>query len=390
MSWPSTDRKPFALRIFSLRNLALCGAALALGACGADTATPTFHAEGNPPLLSDWGQLSVSGSSLSLPGDVLPYDLNTALFTDYAHKLRTVWLPDGTTASYREGDVLDFPVGTVISKTFYYPRGGQDWDEVARTENDQHDFRDGSLDLDNVRLIETRLLVHRETGWVAIPYRWNEDQSDAVLHRTGSIIPLTLVDEAGAREDFNYVMPNVNQCASCHAPDSNTREIAPIGPKPRHLNREFDYESGSANQLVQMVALGMLDAHPPIEDMPRNAAWGDDMASLEARARSYLDINCSHCHSPVGPADTSGLFLEPDTPTGPNLGLCKLPIAAGRGTGNRPYGIVPGEPHNSILTYRLDSVVPDVMMPEIGRSTIHVEGLELVEAWIAELEGSCA
>lgn len=373
----------------SLRAAFIAGLALTLAACGADRPAPQFHAEGNPLLLSDWAQVEISGGQLTLAGEVLPYDLNTALFTDYAHKLRTVWMPDGTRAAYREGDTLDFPVGTVISKTFYYPRSGESWDDVARTESDAHDFQSGALDLSRVRLIETRLLVHRETGWVAIPYRWNEDQTDARLHRTGAIIPLNLVDTHGEREAFNYVMPNVNQCASCHAPDSNTREIAPIGPKPRHLNREFAYEDGTAHQLTRLVEHGFLDALPALETIPANAAWGDESASLDALARSYLDINCSHCHSPVGPADTSGLHLEPDTAHGPNLGICKLPIAAGRGTGNRPYDIVPGEPGNSILTYRIDSVDADVMMPEIGRSTIHVEGLELVENWIASLPGHC-
>jgi hypothetical protein len=54
---------------------------------------------------------------------VLPYDLNTPLFTDYAHKLRTVWMPKGQSAVYNAENTFDFPVGTIISKTFYYPKG---------------------------------------------------------------------------------------------------------------------------------------------------------------------------------------------------------------------------------------------------------------------------
>ena len=100
---------------------------------------------------------------------------------------------------------------------------------------------------------------------------------------------------------------------------------------------------------------------------------------MDERARSYLDINCSHCHNKVGPADTSGLLLEPTDKVGPSLGLCKLPIAAGTGTGDRKYGIVPGKPDESIFTYRMKSVIPSEMMPELGRSLSHAEGVALIE-----------
>jgi len=101
-------------------RLLTCLAVLILAACGGKTASPTFYETDNPALLSEWGVVNIKGSELRLGDGVLPYSLNTPLFTDYAHKLRTIWMPKGS-AQYREGDVLDFPVGTVISKTFYYP-----------------------------------------------------------------------------------------------------------------------------------------------------------------------------------------------------------------------------------------------------------------------------
>ena len=52
---------------------------------------------------------------------VIPYDLNSALFSDYAEKYRFIKLPPGTHATYRDADVFEFPVGTVIAKTFAYP-----------------------------------------------------------------------------------------------------------------------------------------------------------------------------------------------------------------------------------------------------------------------------
>ncbi len=364
---------------------------LVLFACGeAPVTPPTYHEEGNPPLLSDWGQLHIRKGGLALGDTVSPYDLNTALFTDYAHKLRTIWIPEGKSAAYHDKDVFDFPVGSVITKTFYYPLPASGIDgEVVRQDKGGDLFVGGHLPLDQVKLIETRILVRRDAGWEAIPYRWNDDQTDAILHRIGDIVPLTLVSADGTREAFNYVMPDANQCASCHVPDSNTRALSPIGPKARHLNRDFAYADGVQNQLVKLTEVGYLSDAPEAVVAPRNAYWFDGEASVEARARSYLDINCSHCHSPTGPADTSGLFLEPET-VGPNLGICKLPIAAGAGTGNRAWDIRPGHPGDSILVYRMDNAKPDEMMPEIGRSTIHREGVELVAEWISALEGDCS
>ena len=71
------------------------------------------------------------------------------------------------------------------------------------------------------------------------------------------------------------------------------------------------------------------------------------------------------------------------------MGYCKPPIAAGKGTGGRLYSIVPGHPEASILSFRLDTSDPSMMMPELGRSLVHAEGVALVSSWIAQLEGEC-
>ncbi|NNE49231.1 MAG: hypothetical protein HKN38_03400 [Altererythrobacter sp.] len=375
---------------------AAAGGALALSACGETTqgapevaasTVPVFHAEGRPEKLSEWNLLRVADGGLALNDRVTAYDLNSSLFTDYAHKLRTVWLPEGASAAYNGEETFDFPVGTVISKTFYYPGGG---DAVLLEDDMTAERLNSGFALAEVRLIETRLLVRREAGWEALPYVWNEDQTDAVLKRTGDAQQLTLTSADGAREDFTYIVPNANQCAGCHATNATTREIMPIGPKARHLNRDFAYADGMANQLNEWSELGLLSGAPEVADAPRNAVWSDTSASIDDRARAYLDINCAHCHNRVGPADTSGLLLEHDAPVGPSLGLCKLPIAAGKGTGGRLFGIVPGEADQSIFTYRMESVDPSIMMPELGRSLSHEEGTRLIAEWIAAMDGSCA
>ena len=365
--------------------------ALLTAACGGQqVATPRFIAEGNPPLLSDWGMMRSDGRELVLADGVIPYDLVTPLFSDYAHKQRTIWMPEGATGRYREGDILDLPVGTVITKTFYYPRG-ETGGEIRQTLDRAAGWRPDGLDLAGIRLVETRILVHRESGWLALPYVWNAEQTEARLQRAGTIERLTLVADDGSRQDFAYAVPNANQCAGCHAVNNTTRAIQPIGPAARHINRDYAYAGGDRNQLARLAEAGYLDSWPGAigEAGPRDADYLDADAPLDARARSYLDINCGHCHNPAGPADTSGLHLQFDAPVGPNLGLCKLPIAAGGGTGGRRFDIVPGAPQDSILTFRMESNNPGSMMPELGRAVRHEEGIALIEQWIAQMDQPC-
>ncbi|MCG8380226.1 MAG: hypothetical protein MI865_12250, partial [Proteobacteria bacterium] len=116
---------------------------------------------------------------LVLSQGVTPYDIATPLFSDYALKLRTVWMPNGTAAKYHSQNAFDFPIGTVITKTFYYETEG----EIVRA-GEPPSLSTKSMPLNRYRLIETRLLVKRESGWAAFPYVWNEDQTDATLKRT--------------------------------------------------------------------------------------------------------------------------------------------------------------------------------------------------------------
>jgi uncharacterized repeat protein (TIGR03806 family) len=381
--------------------LAAALAALSLVGCADEAArgpapttpSPGVIAEGWPQALSDWGQMAVGGGQLVLGERVVPYTLNTALFTDDALKLRTVWLPEGAEpAQYHGREVFDFPDGTVITKTFYYPRAGRDLSRVSGDGVEMQHFSGDRLDLTKVRLVETRILVLRAGQWDAVSYVWNDDQTEANLARTGAFVDLTLISAAMGQERLDYLVPNVNQCANCH--NTNTPDglgTRPIGPKARHLNGPYDSVDDPQSQLARWQALGLLTGVP--DDAPASPRWTggipDDPIVLNAAARAYLDINCAHCHSRTGQADTSGLYLEPWEPAGANLGICKPPIAAGRGTGNRHLGIVPGNAEASIFTYRMASTRADVMMPELGRATVDEDGLALVAAWIDAMAGGC-
>lgn len=289
-------------------------------------------------------------------------------------------------------EVFDFPIGTILSKTFYYPVSGQhDTDVLIANDDYSNDFVEHELDLRNVKLIETRLLVHQKDGWQALAYIWNDAQNEASLEIAGDIKTLSIESADGEVSEFYYVIPTRNECASCHASDHTSGKLLPIGPKTHHLNKSYaHYNTGPADQLSTWHSKSLLASLPPVESLPQSALWdAGSRDQLTHRARSYLDINCSHCHNPKGSADTSGLFLHMAEKNLRRLGYCKPPVAAGRGTGNLEFAIVPGKAKQSILSFRMETIDPGEMMPELGRSTVHKEGLELINDWINSLPGDC-
>ncbi|HEY8977446.1 MAG TPA: SO2930 family diheme c-type cytochrome [Burkholderiaceae bacterium] len=358
-----------------------------LASCARAPAPVVFIADGRPEHLSDWHLLNVSGGRLTPNAGVLPYDLVTPLFSDYAHKLRTVWMPQGVSAKYSPDQAFDFPVGTVLSKTFYYPRAGTA-DAVLKTYDAEPGAPAAGLDLSRVHLVETRVLVRRAEGWTVLPYVWNAAQTEADLQRTGDTQTLELVDAQGHGEKFAYVVPNENQCASCHVTNLRGGTFTPLGPKARNLNRTLAYADGSENQIARWVRAGFLTGVPAVE-LPRAADWRDVQQPIAARARSYLDVNCAHCHQNAGTASNTSLRLDALGPADWSLGICKPSVAAGKGTGDRIDDIVPGKPDESILPFRLASTEGGVMMPELGRNTVHQEGVQLIRDWIASMPPGC-
>jgi uncharacterized repeat protein (TIGR03806 family) len=300
---------------------------------------------------------------------VEPYDLNSALFSDYATKHRFVWLPPGESMTYAESGVFEMPVGSVIIKTFSYLADLRDPDSAER-------------------LVETRLLVHRAAGWEGLVYLWNDEQTEAELRVAGARVPVEWTHTDGEPRELNYIVPNTNQCEGCHAADD---VVTPIGIQARHLNRDLDVGKGPVNQLVRLTEAGTLSGAPkdPAK-APRAPVWDDpDTGTLEERSRAWLDINCAHCHSPVGPARTSGLDLTIEQTDPARIGVCKAPIAAGPGTGGRQFDIVPGLPDDSIVMFRLESVEPEIRMPELLRQMVHDESLVLMREWITAMTGEC-
>ena len=369
-------------------------ALLLLASCDITSKPVTFFdADSIPERLSDWQLLVVDGNELRLNDNVIPYDLNTPLFSDYALKLRTVWMPKKTSATYSSDREFDFPVGTIFSKTFHYEYADDVRGEpirLTKVDRETNLSEDGLLDLNDHYLAETRLLIRYEEGWKAFPYVWNTEQNEAFLEPAGELLDLLLVPVTGEDESFVYVVPDKNQCAACHTPDHASKELRPLGPKARQLNRDYSYISGTENQLAYWTSNGLLSGFEGPSHAPKIANWsnpGD--ATLEERARAYLDANCAHCHNPGGAADTSALNLNIEADLDRHFGICKPPVAVGRGSGNRPYDIYPGKAEESILLFRMEDADPAIAMPELGRATNHSEAIAVVRDWINDLPGSC-
>ena len=343
---------------------AILAAAFSLGAAPAPPPVDlaALLAETPAPTLSAYRLFTDAGARTPNAG-LTPYALSTPLFSDYAEKFRFAYLPPGTSAAYRQAGALDFPVGTTLVKTFAYPA----------------DFRRPS---ENVRYLETRLLIRQAQGWTALAYVWNEAQDEARLKRAGTRLDISFVDAHGQPRRIDYAVPNANQCKECH---SLSGELAPIGPKARNLNGDFAYSAGTENQLAHWARTGLLSGAPPPSQAPRTAAWDDPAAPLADRARAYLDANCAHCHNAAGMASNSGLNLDLEEDRPAALGIGKRPVAAGRGSGGLEVSIAPGDPDHSILLHRMKSTEPGVMMPELGRTVVHEEGVALIADYIRSL-----
>jgi parallel beta-helix repeat protein len=318
-----------------------------------------------PKKLSEYGLFSGPLRNHRPADGVYHYDLNAELFSDYSTKRRFIQLPPGSPMVYREEGVFDFPLGTVIAKTFSYP----------------HDFRDPSL---GERFLETRIEMLKDTGWYAASYIWNEDQTEATLSLGGADTLVHWIADDGNPQSIRYQIPNVNQCITCH---NQEKQFIPIGPTAQNLNRLTNDYGTTVNQLAKFVSFGVLEGLPALDaEVPQ---WPDlkdpHSGSVAQRARAWLDVNCAHCHSPAGSARTSGLDLRWQQVDLAKAGLWKTPVAAGPGSGGRKFGIVPGKSHESILMYRLESDDPKAMMPNVGRTLVHDAGVELVRRWIDSL-----
>ena len=380
--------------------------------CSADIADGEINREAlnyNCPTLDQYNLFADPEDPRSMPNESgQPFVLNTKLFSDYSTKYRVVFVPPGEQAVYRDGQdgnnvngSIFFPEGTVIAKTFAFT------DESNGTEVP----------------VETRLLIKRKNSqgsavWTGLPYIWEEQDGKRVARLAmngGTASVAWHYRDADSNtllsgSTNSYSIPNSNQCITCHANDDQPAGSAPIGPKPRNLNRAYKPESAfmgtsgqggfpQVNQLKRWEDIGILTGVPDltisngvatnIEHLPRWNVPGDSgetansAADIESRVRAYLEVNCQHCHNDKGAASNTGYYLDHFREVNASYGVCKKPTATGGGSCGRQHVVVPGSADSSILSCRVaaeDS--PQRMMPPIARSVAHDEATALIDQWI--------
>jgi uncharacterized repeat protein (TIGR03806 family) len=319
----------------------------------------------DPKLLSDYAFFKGELKDLTPTERVFPYAINTPLFSNYAEKARFIYLPQGESMDFTANGPFDFDPGAILIKNFFY----------HAIEGDIASPR---------RIIETRLLIKEEKGWKPLNYIWNEQQTNADLNYVGKNIAVSWEDAQGENKHVNYVVPNLNQCKNCHSSDNN---IIPIGITAAQLNQRYTALQQEINQLDYFKQAGILTNFSSAAVYKPMPVWNDVLnASIEDRAKAYLDANCAHCHSAQGSAKNSGLYLNYHQKDQRKRGVLKPPIAAGKGSGDFKYDIVPCHPEESIFVYRMSSNDPAIRMPEIGRSIVHEEGLALLTQYIKDLK----
>lgn len=313
------------------------------------------------PRLSDYGFFKGVLKEQVPNTEVLPYKPASTLFTDYALKKRFVWMPAGRKAQYVSDDrVLDFPAGSALIKTFYY----------------DHAAPEGVT-----RIIETRVMIRKAEGWIFAEYVWNADQSDALLDMEGSYTDISWQNEAGSLKHTRYRIPSGTECYTCHK--SNDHPV-PIGPKPQNLNNAYTYSDGSSNQLQKWIATGYLESSGLPAAIASTIDYSDSTQPLTLRLRSYLDINCGHCHQEGSHCDYRPIRLAFSETSDPrHIGVCVVPD---ENIGDElKYVIMPQHPEHSEMYYRLSATGADVRMPLLGRSLVDEAGLALLKQWINTL-----
>jgi uncharacterized repeat protein (TIGR03806 family) len=306
-----------------------------------------------PLLLSQVGGFK-DLAKLTPAAGLVPYEINVSFWSDGAKKHRWIALPPGKQIEFSAHGEWRFPVGTVFVKHFEWPAGPSE----------------------PQRRIETRVLVcGADGGVVGASYKWRSDGSDADLVTE----PITTSINAEGNPPRAWYFPGTADCRVCHTPAAG----GVLGVKTRQLNRPFG-QTGE-NQLITWNRRGFLTSIPkPFdpEQFDKLASSKDASRTVEDRARSYLDVNCSNCHRPGGVA--GNFDARYDTPLS-HQNLIDGPVLIDLGL-DRARVIAPHDVWRSIALARVET--SDLTrMPPLAHETVDREGAELLRSWITSMPG---
>ncbi len=312
--------------------------------------------------LSEYNFFDGNMANLKPVYGVLPYKIISGLFIDYAKAKTFIWMPKNSKAKYvNDYSVFDFPDGTVLITTHYF--------ENVLPEN-------------NTKMIETRLLIKKEGEWIMANYAWNEKQTQASFTTEGSFVGIKWLENNETRT-VNYKIPSYDECFTCH---NKYDVILPIGPKPQNINHSISFNDGIKNQLSKWAEFGYLNSNYP-SGIVSTVNWKDQSQPLDLRVRSYLDINCAHCHSEKGYCGyTSMRFAFNETEDLSNIGVGVKHVFEIEDS--LTHIVSPGNSDNSALLFRISSTLDEFKMPIIGRTLQDREGVQLIKNWINSLENT--
>ena len=304
-----------------------------------------------PPTLTETGCFA-NVATYQLHPSVIPYSVNSPLWSDGLLKERHVALPVGTTAKVEPSGLVELPVGSVVLKTFYSVVDGQK------------------------KRIETRINRRGPNRWNGYTYIWRDDQQNADLATAGRVLNL---DVDGNQIEWH--VPSRAECDQCHI----ERLGYSLGLDVRQLKRAHDYDGTVVPQLSTWYAAGLIDGTDESANIIAFPAPDDETAELTARTRAMLHANCAMCHQPDGPADAD-IDLRASTPFA-DMGICNQLPKRGEIDVQDGRLLIPGNSGYSVLLRRMQ-IREKGAMPPLGSGRVDVDGTSLVSRWIKSLE-SC-
>ena len=318
-----------------------------------------------PTTLSETGCFADVATREPATG-LVPYDVQSPLWSDGAGKRRFLVLPSTATIGFQTNGAWDFPDGTILVKEF-------------------------SLELErgnpaSAHALETRFLVRKDGGWKGYSYAWNDEQTEAFLLDGSTTKTFTVADAQapGGSVEHTHYFPSRSDCTRCHTSAAG----GTLGLQTAQMNRTHAYGGVVDNQLRAFEHVGLFGGCLPARpaSLPRLTDPADLSATLAARARSYLHANCSHCHRPGGTAPTA-IDLRAETAFAATNLCDALPQAGDLGVPNARI-VAPGHPEQSVLWLR-DALRGEgtLQMPPLATLVADPLGAGVVEDWIASLTG---
>jgi uncharacterized repeat protein (TIGR03806 family) len=313
---------------------------------------------------------------------VAPFSVNVEQWTDHATAERFLALPGKSAVKMYDSPVA-IPLGFYSGQVFF-PRDGV----LARTvslETERGNPR-------SRRRLETQILHYDGTAWRGYTYAWNDQQTDAELvPAAGKDRTLSVKDSRapGGKRRQTWHFPSRAECMTCHNPWAGHTLAFTLA----QLNRKHDYGGTVDNQLRALKHAGLIQLlhhdessgkATPLAKLPQVRLTNpqDRTADLAERARSYLHVNCSHCHQ-FGAGGTADLELRYGIPLERTKTLEVRPV---QGTFEIPGAQIlsPGDPYRSVLYYRMAKLGRG-RMPHIGSEIVDERGLRLIHDWIRQL-----